>query len=105
MKIVFVRLFMLTICIIVFGCSTNKPLKAPTAYKFVDNKIVYDHGFYRNFEVKDSLKIFSVFKQWHGSYSDPHWSWESYMPFKARTAPKSGNYNTLKLINSNIKAK
>ena len=38
------------------------------------------------------------------TYSDPHWSWKSYMPLKARTAPKGGSYNTPKLINSNIKA-
>lgn len=104
-KIVSSILFLsMSIILFIVGCSSHKPLKAPTVYKFLNNKIVYDHGFYRDFTVKDSLKIFSEFKEWYGTYSDPHWSWKSYMPLKARTAPKGGSYNTLKLINSNIKA-
>ena len=104
-KIISSILFLsISIILLIVGCSSQKPLKAPTTYKFLNDKIVYDHGFYRDFTVKDSLKIFSEFKVWYGTYSDPHWSLKSYMPLKARTAPQGGSYNTLKLINSNIKA-
>jgi hypothetical protein len=98
------RIYGLIVGILVLGCSSYKSIKAPTTYKFIEDKIIYDHGYYRDFVLKDSIKIFSTFKEWYGTYSNPYWTWDSYMPLKVRSAPRGGSYNTLMSISKKQKA-
>ena len=87
------------------GCHSYKPIAPPTSYKFIENKIFYDHGYYREYILnKKGVKLYGKFKKWHGTFSNPYLIMKTHIPLNARSAPRGGSYNTLKSNISERKA-
>ena len=95
----------LSFVLLFYGCYSYKPIKAPTSYKFIENKIYYDHGYYREYVLnKKGVKLYGNFKKWHGTFSNPNLIMKTNISLNARSAPRGGSYNLLKSKISKRKA-
>ena len=87
----------LSFVLLLSGCYSYKPIEAPTSYKFIENKIFYDHGYYREYFLNsEGVKLHGNFKKWHGTFLNPYLIMKTQIPLNARSAPRGGSYNTLK---------